>query len=144
MQNVAFYIITVLIWGTTWLAIKFQLGIVDPMVSVAYRFFLAAVLLLGFCKSAGKPLRFTFGIHATIALQGVCLFSINYWLFYLSELYLTSGLVAVIFSTLVIMNIINEALFLKKPGPEAHGTGRCCGVAGYMVCIPARDCRYEF
>jgi hypothetical protein len=36
---------TVIIWGTTWLAIKFQLGSVDPMVSVLYRF--VAVVLVG-------------------------------------------------------------------------------------------------
>ena len=41
--------VTVLIWGSTWLAIKYQLGAVDPMVSVIYRFGLAAVLLLIFC-----------------------------------------------------------------------------------------------
>jgi hypothetical protein len=37
-QNVLLYVVTILIWGSSWLVIKFQLGVVDPMVSVAYRF----------------------------------------------------------------------------------------------------------
>ena len=134
MQNITFYVLTVGIWGTTWFAIKLQLGVVDPMVSVAYRFILAAGLLLAYCKVAGRPIRFTPGNHATIALQGICLFSINYWLFYLSEIYLTSGLVAVIFSTLVIMNIINEALFLKRVVQKSTVLGAVVGLIG-ICCV---------
>ena len=46
MKNLLFYAVTVLIWGSTWIGIKLQLGVVDPMVSVSYRFTLAALLLL--------------------------------------------------------------------------------------------------
>jgi len=50
-----------------------------------------------------------------MALQGFLLFGINYWLVYLAELHLPSGLVAVLFSTLIFMNIFNGALFIKTP-----------------------------
>lgn len=59
MQNIIFYLSTVFIWGSTWFAIKLQLGMVDPMVSVAYRFGLAAFLLLGWCRLKGINLRFS-------------------------------------------------------------------------------------
>ena len=45
MSNSALYVITVLIWGSTWFAIEFQLGTVAPEVSIVYRYALAAFLL---------------------------------------------------------------------------------------------------
>ena len=95
---------TVIIWGTTWLAIKFQLGHVDPMISVLYRFIAAALTLLVYCKLRGLNMRFGFKDHIFMALQGLVLFSVNYWLIYLAEVHVTSGLVAVIFSSIVFMN----------------------------------------
>ena len=50
MKNIAFYIITVLIWGSTWIGIKMQLGVVEPIASVTYRFALASVILLLWCR----------------------------------------------------------------------------------------------
>ena len=115
MANFFFYTITVLIWGSTWLAIKFQLGMVDPALSVAYRFALAALMLFAWCFARRLPLRFSCGDHFFIALQGVFLFAANYLLFYLAELQITSGLAAVVFSTIVVMNLINGRLFLGTP-----------------------------
>ena len=89
MKNAILYIITVIIWGSTWLAIKYQLGSVDPMVSVIYRFGLAAVLLLLFCFVKGLNFRFTLKDHFFMALLGTLLFSVNYWLVYVAELYVT-------------------------------------------------------
>jgi len=54
---------TVMIWGTTWLAIKFQLGSVDPMVSVLYRFVAAAMILIFYCKLLGLRMRFHLKDH---------------------------------------------------------------------------------
>jgi len=114
--NILFlYGLTVTIWGTTWLAIKFQLGAVDPLVSVVYRFAAAAVVLLCYCRIRGLPMRFPLRSHLYLALQGILLFGVNYWLTYLAEVHLASGLVAVVFSTLVLWNIINGALLLRSP-----------------------------
>jgi drug/metabolite transporter (DMT)-like permease len=106
---------TVIIWGTTWLAIKFQLGSVDPMVSVLYRFMAAALTLFLYCKLRGLKMRFRRKDHIFMALQGLVLFSVNYWLIYLAEVHVTSGLVAVIFSGIVFMNMINGAVLLGSP-----------------------------
>lgn len=114
MANVIFYVMTVLIWGSTWLAIKFQLGSVDPALSVAYRFALASLLLFAWCLLRGLPLRFSRSEHLFVALQGVCLFAFNYLLFYLAELRIASGLAAVVFSTIVVMNLFNGRLFLGQ------------------------------
>ena len=103
---VALFAISTLIWGSTWLGIKFQLGVVSPEVSVAYRFALAALLLGAWCAATGRSLRFGQRAHAFIALQGILLFGLNYVAVYWAERYATSGLVAVLFSTIVFMNPI--------------------------------------
>ncbi len=133
MNNLLFYTLTVLIWGSTWMAIKFQLGIIDPMVSVSYRFSLAAILLLAWCKIFKLKMKFSLQEHFRIALQGVFLFGLNYLLFYVSELYLTSGLAAVIYSTTLIMNIVNSAIFLKSPLDLKVIVGGMFGLIGIVM-----------
>lgn len=100
------FVVATLIWGSTWFAIKFQLGSVAPEVSVALRFALAALLLSAWCVATGRSLRFGRSAHAFIALQGALLFGLNYIGVYRAERYATSGLVAVLFSTIVFMNPI--------------------------------------
>lgn len=133
MRNTALYIITVLVWGSTWLAIKYQLGSVDPMVSVVYRFALAAVLLLFFCSWQGMNLKFSIKDHLFMALLGILLFSVNYWLVYVAEVHLTSGIVAVVFSSIVFMNIANGAIFLKAPVEKKMITGAVVGIIGIGI-----------
>ena len=48
MQTLLLYASVVLIWGTTWAAIPYQLGDVPIPVSVGYRFLVAALVGLGF------------------------------------------------------------------------------------------------
>jgi len=115
MHNSFLYLITALIWGSTWLAIKFQLGVVAPELSIAYRFVLAASMLLLFSFIRRLPLRFSLRTHSFMALQGLLLFSVNYILVYLAEGYLTSGLVAIIFSMIILMNVIFGTIFLHNP-----------------------------
>jgi len=124
---------TVIIWGTTWLAIKFQLGSVDPMVSVLYRFIAAALTLILFCKMRSLRMRFSLKDHIFMALQGLVLFSVNYWLIYLAEVHVTSGLVAVIFSCIVFMNMINGAVLLGSPIRSNVVVGGGIGVLGIVL-----------
>lgn len=117
MQNAVFYLSTVLIWGSSWFVITFQLGEVHPVLSVAYRFAVAAVLLIIYVQiiSRHKKKEVLSGRdHIFMALQGLFLFSFNYSLFYVATGYLASGLVAVVFCLISVMNIINQAIFFKK------------------------------
>ena len=114
MKNIFLFMISALIWGSTWLAIKFQLGVVDPLISIFYRFLLAAIILFIYLLLSKKTLKYSFRQHLLMALQGFLLFGINYWLVYLAEQYLTSGLVAIVFSTIVFLNIFFGALFIKS------------------------------
>ncbi len=132
-QNVLLYVVTILIWGSSWLAIKFQLGVVDPMVSVAYRFLLASGISWFYCRYSGLQLSFRLRDHGFMFLQGVSLFALNYWLFYISELTLTSGLAAVIFSTIVVMNMLNGAIFLKNRLELRVVIGAFLGLSGIIL-----------
>jgi drug/metabolite transporter (DMT)-like permease len=133
MQGAVFYFLTVLIWGSTWFAIRFQLGAVDPSLSLVYRFGLAACLLLVWCLIRRVTLRFTAKEHLAMAAQGFCLFSVNYLLFYWCTGLITSGLVAIIFSTIIVMNIINGAIFLKKPVQGVVLFGAVVGLLGITL-----------
>lgn len=132
-QNVLLYVVTILIWGSSWLAIKFQLGVVDPMVSVAYRFLLASGISWIYCRYSGLQLSFRLRDHGFMFLQGVSLFALNYWLFYISELTLTSGLAAVIFSTIVVMNMLNGVIFLKNRLELRVVIGAVLGLSGIIL-----------
>lgn len=133
LSNTALFLIPSLIWGSTWYVIKFQIGDTDPLFSVGYRFILAGGVLLAYSKLAKLNLRFTAKNHFFIALQGVCLFGINYWLVYMSERQLTSGLVAVIFSGLIFMNVFLNALILKAPVRKNVMAGGVVGILGIAL-----------
>ena len=133
MYNASLYLITVLIWGSTWLAIKYQLGVVSPELSIAYRFGLAASILIIFSLLCRLPMRFDLKAHGFFALQGFFLFSLNYFLVYLAEGYLTSGLVAIIFSLIIITNVIFGALFLRNPVRTKVVIGAFFGLVGLAL-----------
>lgn len=144
MKNFIFYTLTVFIWGSTWLAIKFQLGTVDPMVSVAYRFSLAAFLLILWCILFRLKMKFTVQEHFRIALQGAFLFGLNYLLFYIAELTITSGLAAVIFSTILVMNMINGAIFLGSPFNKKVIAGGVLGLSGIVLVFEPEVTSFNF
>ena len=133
MHNASLYLITVFIWGSTWLAIKYQLGVVSPELSVAYRFGLAAVILIIFSLVRRLPLRFNIKSHGFFALQGLLLFSLNYILVYLAEGYLTSGLVAIIFSLIIVFNVLFGTIFLGNPIRKQVMVGAVLGLAGLAL-----------
>ncbi len=133
MSNSLLYATSVLIWGSTWLMMTFQLGEVAPLLSIAYRFCIASLLLLGFCLLARKRLRFSVLDHGLMLLQGCCLFGVNYWLLYIAAGQLTSGLVAVVFSTMAFMNILNGRLLLGAPVRPQVVLGALFGLAGLVL-----------
>lgn len=124
------YTLVVLIWGTTWYAIKFQLGVVAPEISLVYRFALAAVCVFIYARATGSPLRLSLQDHRMVALQGATLFCLNYWMTYLSTQYLTSGLVAVLFTSIIFFNIVNGRLLLGTPIERRVLVAAVAGVTG--------------
>jgi drug/metabolite transporter (DMT)-like permease len=133
MSDFHLYAIAVLIWGSTWLAIKFQLGTVPPAVSVVWRFGLAAAILFFYAAWKRMPLRFSGREHAWIALQGLSMFGINYIAVYVSEESLASGLVAVIFSLMAFFNIVAMRAFYATPLEAKSLFGCALGIGGVVL-----------
>jgi drug/metabolite transporter (DMT)-like permease len=133
LNNWILYSLTVVIWGSTWIGIKYQLGVVDPMASIAHRFMLSALLIWLFLLVRRQPLRLPLRDHPFLILQGLCLFCANYYFVYHAEIVLASGLVAVVFSSLMMFNVINGALFM---GTKIHAGvvfGGLLGLVGMAV-----------
>lgn len=133
-MNLILFLTTTLIWGSTWLAITFQLGQVLPLWSLTYRFSIAAFLLIGYCLFTRRSLSFTKEHHRWIAFQAFFMYFLNYVLFYFASFYFVSGIVATIFATLIVMNIINSRIFLKTPIELKTVIGAVAGMAG-LGCI---------
>jgi drug/metabolite transporter (DMT)-like permease len=133
MGQGALFAIPTLIWGSTWFAIKFQLGVVAPEVSVAYRFALAALMLAGWCAATGRALKLPRRAHAWMALQGLTMFGLNYVAVYEAEQRLASGLVAVVFSTIVFMTPFGARAAFGTPVAARTLVGAVLGVAGIAL-----------
>jgi drug/metabolite transporter (DMT)-like permease len=127
------YAIVVLIWGTTWFVIKFQLGVVAPEISLVYRFGLAAVCVFAYARMTGSRVTLSWREHRFVALQGATLFCLNYWMTYLSTQYLTSGLVAVIFTSIIFFNIVNGRVILGTPVERRVVVAAGAGVLGVAL-----------
>ena len=133
MRDILLYLVAVLIWGTTWFAITFQLGVVAIEWSLVYRFALATVLLFAICLVTGRKLKFPRRAHLVFLGLGAFLFSSNYYFSYLGVAYITSGLVAVVFSTLPLMNIFNGRVFLKRRLEPAIVVASLVGIGGIAL-----------
>jgi len=136
-NNFFLFLIPAIIWGSTWFVITFQLGEVDPLVSVSYRFLIGGIFLFLYAWLRKLPLRFSLGQHARAAQQGVLLFGINYWLVYLSEQTLTSGLVAVAFSSIIFFNIVFGTIFMKAQINKRVVFGAILGFIGTILIYKA-------
>lgn len=113
MQVAFLYATVVLIWGSTWLAITYQLGVVAEEVSVAYRFALGSVTLFIYAAVSRRQISIPWHAYGYVVLMGALLFSISYLFVYHGAAYITSGLVAVIFSSIVVSNALFERLFFN-------------------------------
>ncbi|HVJ39887.1 MAG TPA: DMT family transporter [Dongiaceae bacterium] len=128
------YVIVVLIWGSSWIGIEYQVGVIPALLSIGYRFFISSGMLVALCLVTGRSLHFPGRDHRWMALQGLSLFCLNYLMFYWSTKYLTSGLIAIVFSTMSVMNLINGAVFLRHRIDRRVALGAGCGLAG-LCCV---------
>lgn len=122
-----------LIWGSTWFVIRDQLGVVPPSWSVAYRFGVAAIamfILAGFRKA---PLWIGWYGMAFALTLGLCQFALNFNLVYRAELFITSGLVAVLYALLLIPNALLARIFLKQRLSREFLIGSAIAIGGMAL-----------
>ena len=133
MNNFFLFVITLICWSPTWYVIKFQLGYVDPLVSVFYRFFIAAIIIFVYLIYKKKNLKFSLNHHIWFLLFGICLYSLNYVFFSLSNTYLISAFPAIVFSTIFIMNILGDSFYFKKKPSLKTLIGSTIGMIGIAI-----------
>ena len=140
MSNGMLFAVSSLIWGSTWLVITYQLGVVAPEVSVAYRFALSSVILGAWCLATGVSLRFPRREHLILFAFGATLFGLNYVGVYWAERFVASGLVAVVFSTIVFMSPIGMRLVYGDPLTLRTLVAAALGVTGVaLLFLPELD-----
>jgi len=137
-MNLFLFVATVLIWGSTWIAISFQVGPVPVLVSVFYRFATAGLFYLAFLALTGRLKWPKLNEHRWILLQASCLFSLNFLCFYSAAFYVPSGLISVIFSLATLFNAMNARIFFGDAISGRAVVASGFGVAG-VVLLFGRD-----
>jgi drug/metabolite transporter (DMT)-like permease len=133
LSNLQLFIACVAIWGSTWIAITFQLGKVAPEASVFYRFLLASLLVFAYCLARRLPLRYPPREHAWIALMGVLMFGVSYILVYYAEEHIVSGLVAVGYSASPLLGMLGMRAFFGTPMARRVAAGSVLGIVGITL-----------
>lgn len=129
---VPFAIVT-LIWGSTWLVIRGQLGVVPPSWSVTYRFIVAGVAMSAYALVRRESFRVDARGWLFAAGVGVSQFVLNFNFVYRAEQYVTSGLVAVVFALLLVPNALFARIFLGQLMGRQLLVGSAIAVAGVAL-----------
>jgi drug/metabolite transporter (DMT)-like permease len=130
------FIIFTAIWGSTWIVIRDQLGVVPPQWSVTYRFTIAAVAMAILAKVKGRSLLLDRDGMRAALLIGFIQFCVNYNSVYLAERHITSGIVATISALMLIPNSLLGWAFLGQRPGKRFAAGSAVAVAGIgLLCI---------
>jgi drug/metabolite transporter (DMT)-like permease len=144
MNNSFLYIVTVIIWGSTWIAINYQLGDVAPEVSIVYRFGLAALIMFAYCRFKKLPLSFSAKQHVQLFAFGLTLFGCNYYLLYNAQVHINSALTSIAFSTLMMVNILNARLWFNTKITKQVYLGGALGLVGIVTLFWPQISNTEF
>ena len=129
------FAIATIIWGTTWIVIRDQLGAVPPTWSVAYRFAAGAVAMFIYAALTKSSFRIGQRGHIFAIVFGFAQFVLNFNFVYRAEAYITSGLVAVLFALLIVPNAVLGRIFLKQPLSRQFLGGSLVAVIGVGMLI---------
>ena len=135
------FLLITLIWSSTWIVIKDQLGPggggVPPGWSVTYRFILAGAAMFVMARLSGASLRLGRRGHLLALAIGIPQFVANFQLVYAAEQYVTSGIVAVVFALLVVPNSILARLFFGQKVSAQFLLGSAVAMAGVGLLFAA-------
>ncbi|HQS95349.1 MAG: EamA family transporter [Novosphingobium sp. 17-62-19] len=129
------FLLVALIWGSTWLVIKDQIGSVPPSWSVTWRFIVAAIGMGGLALFRRESLRISATGLKVAALLGLLQFVMNFQFVYRAETHLTSGIVAVFFALLVVPNALLAWIVLKQPVTRGFIGGSAVAGAGIALLL---------
>ena len=127
------FLLITLIWSSTWIVIKGQLGTVPPIWSVSYRFLISAAAMFAIARIAGVSIGLDRRGHGLALMLGILQFVLNYNLVYAAELYVTSGLVAVVFALLIVPNAALARAFFGAGVGARFTIGSAVALAGVAL-----------
>ncbi|MGJ3264278.1 MAG: DMT family transporter [Salinarimonas sp.] len=133
LGTIGLYGVVVFSWGVSWIALKAQLGMVAPEVSLFWRFLIAAAIMLVWVAARRERMRFPAALHLRFAAAGALMFSLNFLMFYYGGMEIPSGLLAVVFSLASIANLVLGALLLRQPLEGRVALGGVVGVLGVAL-----------
>lgn len=134
-RTVAAFASITLIWGATWIVTRGQLGDVPVEWSIAYRCLIAAAAVLGAAAIVRQPVRLARNHHFAALCFGILQFVLNLGGVYAAERFIPSGLVAIIFATLVIPNAMLSWLVLGQPLGVEFRVGSAITLTGVALLI---------
>lgn len=129
------FALVTIIWGSTWIVITGQLGVVPPSWSVTYRFTVAAAAMFVFAVLRRERLVPDARALGFAALLGIAQFTFNFNFVYRAEQHITSGLVAVLFALLIVPNTLFGRAFLKTPLERRFLAGAGIAIVGVAMMI---------
>jgi drug/metabolite transporter (DMT)-like permease len=127
------FIVFTAIWGSTWIVIRGQIGVVPPQWSVTYRFVIATVAMVLVAHWKGESLQIGRKGLLAAAFLGATQFCINFDSVYLAERHITSGVVATVFALLLIPSSLLGWLFLGQRPSARFAWGSLVAVTGITL-----------
>ena len=107
------FVMVCFIWGSTWIAIKLAVTDMPPLTASGLRFVIAAPVFIIACRAMGKPLVYPRNINWFFVFIFACYFSIPFFLYNYGEQYISSGLTAIIFSSVAVMMVVFSVPILR-------------------------------
>lgn len=132
-MNAVLYLLVVVIWGTTWIAIVMQQGAVSVTVSIFWRFLVAALAMLLIFGLSGRLKKIALRDHLFCLMQGCCVFGFNFVCFYHASAWISSGLESVIFSMAVLYNAVNSMIFFRQRPHKNLLLAAALGITGIVA-----------
>lgn len=134
MLNILLYFSVIIVWGATWMGLKYQIGAVPELQSIIYRLVISASILLAvlYVKDRKFP-KFSLAHHSLLAVQGLLMFSLCYLLFFWTIEYIITGLAAVAFTSILIFNIVMGSFIFKTRITKQVILGALLGLIGISL-----------
>ncbi len=129
------FLLTGTIWGSTWYVITGQIDGVPAAWSVAYRFALATPAMFVVAALMKRRLILTRGEHALAIGVGLAQFCANFLFVYHAELYITSGIVALMFGLLMVPNALLARAFLGEKLQAGFLLGSLVAISGVAMLL---------
>ena len=134
MNNATLFSLCCLIWGSTWIAITYQIGHTSETFAIALRYLLASACLGAYCLLKRLPLALPVHVHVKMAAVGIFLYSLNYTLLYLAQAHIISALLALMSSCIIYINVVLRRWWLKEPIRKEVVVGATFGLGG-IICL---------